>query len=81
MVFLLLDFLAAERHCISHLETFRDILYYDRAYDHYKCEFFYIYDMEQSPLKHPYSYEKFISGYHSIITVIISFILIRKGFF
>ena len=67
MVFLLLDFLAAEYqpNWNLHLETFRETLYYDCAYDYkyFMWGIIYICDMEQLPLKHPYLYQKFIRGY------------------
>ena len=70
MVFLLLDFLAAEYQpdWNLHLETFRETLYYDCAYDYkyFMWEIIYICDMEQLPLKHPYLYQKFIRGYHAV---------------
>ena len=71
MADLLLDFLAAE--CDSdwkvHLETFKEMLCYDRAFDHFKYftwGMIYYIDMMQLPEKHPELYEAFLKGYHTV---------------
>ena len=71
MVLLLLDFLAAERDSDwkIHLETFQEMIYYDRAFDHYKYfswGLVYLCDMAELPTKHPALYESFVNGQHTV---------------
>lgn len=71
MATLLLDFIAAERQSDwnLHLELFQEMLYYDRAYDHYKYFIWgliYIIDMKKLPDNHPDLHENFINGYHAV---------------
>ena len=71
MVFLLLDFLAAERDSDwnTHLETFQEMLFYDRAFDHYKYlswGLIYLCDMLDLPTTHPYLHESFMNGLHTV---------------
>ena len=71
MVDLLLNFLAAERDSDweLHLETFQEMLAYDRAYDHYKYfqwGSIYMIDMLQLPEAHPQLYEEFLNGHHTV---------------
>ena len=71
MVFLLLDFIAAERESNwhLHLETFAKMLQYDRAYDHYKYfswGLIYLFDMHELPSKHPDLYHNFVIGNHAV---------------
>ena len=71
MVYLLLDFLTAERESDwnMHLETFREMLCYDRAYDHYKYfawGLIYLHDMKELPSKHPELYKNFMNGNHTV---------------
>jgi len=70
MVDLLLVFLAAERdsNWKVHQEATRDMIYYDRAFDHYKYFAWgiYYFDMISLPEKHPDIYEAFINGCHRV---------------
>ena len=71
MVHLLLDFTESERDSIwkTHLETFRCMLPYDYAFDHFKYFIWgciYSIDMEQLPKKFPEVYAHFESGKHSV---------------
>ena len=71
MVYLLLDFIAAERECdwTMHIESFPVMLPYDCAFDHYKYlswGIIYIIDMLDLPEKHPDLYEHFMSGKHAV---------------
>ena len=71
MVFLLLNCIAAERDSkwLLHLETFAEMLLYDRAYDHYKYfnwGLIYLLDMHELPMKHPELYDNFINGNHTV---------------
>lgn len=71
MIYLLLDFIAAERepNWNVHLETFTEMLKYDRAYDHYKYFKWgavYLIDMHNLPSKHPELYQNFLGGYHTV---------------
>ena len=71
MVTLLLDFLSAERDSDwnLHLETFQNMLNYDRAYDHYKYFLWgtiYIIDMLRLPEEHPELYEMYCNGFHTV---------------
>ena len=71
MVILLLNFIAAERNSnwLLHLETFAEMLAYDRAYDHYKYMSWglvYLYDMYELPEKHPDLYQHFMNGLHTV---------------
>ena len=65
MVLLLLDFMAAERDSDwkIHLETFQEVIYDDRAFDHYKYfswGLVYLCDMAELPTKHPALYESLL---------------------
>jgi len=71
MVNLLLDFLAAERNAdwLLHLETFKAMLKYDHAFDHYKYfnwGTIYIIDMLRLPTEHPELYQMFLQGCHIV---------------
>ena len=71
MAFLLFDFLAAERESNwdLHLETFQEMLKYDRAFGQYKYFTWgsiYIIDMLELPVKHPELYQHFVSGFHTV---------------
>ena len=71
MVDLLFNFLAAERDSDwkLHLETFQEMLAYDRAYDHYKYfqwGSIYLIDMLQLPETHPQLYQEFLDGNHTV---------------
>lgn len=68
---ILLNSLAAERdsNWDLHLETFKEMLTYDRAYDHYKYFTWgtiYLSDMLRLPTEHPDLYEKFQIGCHTV---------------
>ena len=71
MVDLLMVFLAAERESNwkVHLEIIREMIYYDRAFDHYKYftwGMIYYFDMIRLPEKHPEIYNAFTNGYHTV---------------
>ena len=71
MVFLLLEFIAAERDSDweKHLELFQQMLIYDRAYDHYRYfswGLVYLCDMIELPKTHPFIYECFKNGMHTV---------------
>ena len=71
MVDLLLNFLASERdsNWELHLESFKKMLSYDRAFDHYKYFVWgtiYIVDMLQLPEKHPELHQHFMNGCHTV---------------
>ena len=71
MVLLLLGFLAAERNFDwkIHLETFQEMTYYDRVFDHYKYVSWglvYLCEMAELPAKHPALHESFVNGQHIV---------------
>ena len=71
MVKLLLNAISAERRADwnLHLETFREMLKYDRAFDHFKYfkwGSIYIMDMLRLPIDHPDLHERFQSGCHTV---------------
>lgn len=66
-----LDVLSAERNgnWQLHLETFEQILFYDRAYDHqkyYKWGTIYLIDIKRLPATHTYLHDAFKNGFHSV---------------
>ena len=71
MVFVLIEFVAAERESDwrKHLELFQEMIYYDRAYDHY-CYFTWgmvcLCDMMSLPRSHPDLYDCFINGMYTV---------------
>ena len=69
--FLLLNFITTERslYWSLYLETFSEMLVYDRAYDQWKYMrwgLVYLYDMYEPPEKHPDLYQYFMSGFHTV---------------
>lgn len=71
MVFLLLEFLTAERDSkwIQHIEAFQEMISYDAAFDNYryfKWGVVYLLDMKDLPSTHPHLYEMFLCGYHTV---------------
>ena len=71
MIFLLLNFIAAERNSdwSLHLETFTEMLVFDRAYDHYKFmswDLVFWYDMYELPEKHPHLLQYFMRAFHTV---------------
>ena len=70
-VFLLLEFLAAERDskCIQHIEAFQQMICYDAAFDNYKYfkwGIVYLLDMNNLSSTRPDLYEMFLCGYHTV---------------
>ena len=71
MVFLLLEFLAAERESkwMQHIEAFRQMICYDEAFDNYrycKWRILYLLDMKNLSSTHPDLYELSLCGYHTV---------------
>ena len=71
MVYLLLNFIAAERESNwpMHLETFCELLQYDHAFDHYKYfvwRTIYPIDMDDLSTRHPQLHENYMLGYHTV---------------
>ena len=71
MFVLLLNFIATDRNSdwSLHLETFTEMLVYDRAYDHCKCMSWvlvFLYDMHELPEKHPDLHRYFMSRFHTV---------------
>ena len=71
MFFLLLNFIAADGNSdwFFHLETFTEMLVYDRAWGHYKYMSWglvFSYDMYELPKKHVDLHQYFISGFHKV---------------
>ena len=70
-VFLLLEFLAAERDskCIQHIEAFQQMICYDAAFDNYKYfkwGIVFLLDMNNLSSTRPDLYEMFLCGYHTV---------------
>lgn len=68
---LLLKFLSAERNgdWQLYLETFEQMLFYDRAYDHLKCfkqETVYLIDMKRLTTKHADIHDAFMNDFNSV---------------
>ena len=71
MVLLLLDFTEAERNSnwAVHIETFKNMLPYDYAFDHFKYltwGLVYLTDMVRLPDSYPSVYEHFMQGKHTV---------------
>ena len=71
MLFLLLEFLAAERDSkwIQHIEAFQQRICYDAAFHNYmyfKRGILYLLDIKNLSSTHPYLYEMFLCGYHPV---------------
>ena len=71
MVFLLLEFLAAERDSkwIQRIEAFQQMICHDAAFDNYryfKWGIVYLLDMKNLSSTHSDLYEMFLCGYHTI---------------
>ena len=71
MVMILLNSIEAERDSIwqLHLDSFKSILSYDKAFDHYKYfvwGIIYLADMEILPQKYPKVCNHFLAGKHNV---------------
>ena len=71
MVFILLDSIEAERDANwqLHLDSFREMLPYDKAFDHYKYlswGIIYLADMMMLPETYPDVYQNFLTGKHVV---------------
>lgn len=71
MIDLLLNAISAERDSDwnLHIETFKEMLNYDRAFDHFKYfkwGSIYIMDMMRLPIDHPDLHKRFRSGCHAV---------------
>ena len=71
MVFLLIEFLAAERDSkwMQHIEAFQQMICYDKAFNNYryfKWRILYLLDMKNLSSTHPDLYELFLCGYHTV---------------
>ena len=71
MVMILLNSIEAERdsNWQLHLDSFKSMLSYDKAFDHYKYfawGIIYLADMEILPQKYPEVYNQFLAGKHTV---------------